>query len=750
MEARFLQTELETKMKEKVFLDSDDLRDLRQLMDHVRESKALILIQSAKVLERPYCLLELVAAIDAGVPIVGVALQGTNAYDFATSSRFLQHLDSYLDQVNPGACQILRDQGVEPIDVAHKLSTTLPNIISVQLNTSASRNLLSATMQDIVETLSSAKPVSSPIEKDVWLKARGEPGPLFPELTASSLGSSVGGSKTPSESSRFSGGGFSAAQSLALPDGAAQIRFAVAYSSDKDTDAAVSSAFRQLMRKLGRDAKASALIVNFSALHSAEAIAKKLRTLCGPDIPFVGAGSFGGTVVEGQWLSKEGYYLSMQAIHDPEGVYALFHATSDRAGVGGGLPINGVGTPNFTPLAPAEYQKFVEECSTSLGRTVKESVEKVLPAAVAAAEAKGLGRTPQLCLALSSCAYVEQAVEGLLEAVGERIPLAGGNVSAMGMAPPGSKFLFASASEADGIMVTGNEVMGGIAGFLSWPAVHVAGAFCTGLTPERNEGCVTAMEGPYTVSEIDGQPAWSVIRSWYTGFTDEDEATAIEGAKAGPMAPLFDAMGFSGKAFSMMEMIEMLKDDPTSAAVAKLNPLGVHLGTADGEDVHRVVTPVFINKETGAVSFLVQLKQGDKLSSMYGKRLDVRDRTARVAKQVVKNAGFDVDTVVGGFSFMCGMNYFLTGDTGMQTLAEKLGDALGWTPTLGMIGGPEFGAMADGKCAVGTYMYSTVVFSCVPVGVPFGEGTFATMAGKLSQQVSKSGTVLHAVDEDED
>ena len=70
--------------------------------------------------------------------------------------------------------------------------------------------------------------------------------------------------------------------------------------------------------------------------------------------------------------------------------------------------------------------------------------------------------------------------------------------------------------------------------------------------------------------------------------------------------------------------------------------------------------------------------------------------------------------------------------------------------TLGMIGGPEFGAMADGKCAVGTYMYSTVVFSCVPVGVPFGEGTFATSAGKLSQQVSKSGTVLHAVDEDED
>jgi hypothetical protein len=564
MEARFLQTELETALKQKVFLDSDDLRDLSQLMDHVRESKALILIQSAKVLERPYCLLELVAAIDASVPIVGVALQGTNAYDFATASRFLQHLDSFLDQVNPGACQILRDQGVEPIDVAHKLSTSLPNIISVQLNTSASRNLLSATIQDIVETLSKAKPVSSPVDKEAWLKSRGEPGPLFPELTASSLGSSAGGSRTPSESSRFSGGGFSAAQSLrdSLPDGAARIRFAVAYSSDKDADAAVSSAYRQLVRKLGRDTKPSALIVNYSCLHDCETVAKKLRSVCGPDVPFIGAGSAGGTVVEGQWLSKDGFYLGIQAIYDPDGVYALFNASSDAAGAGGGLPINGVITPNFTPLPDGQFEAFIDQSSKTLGRTVKEAVARMLPAAQEAAEAKGLGPTPQLCLALSSCSFVEQAVEGLLEAVGSRIPLAGGNVSAMGMAPPGSKFLFASASEVDGIMLTGNETTGGIAGFLSWPAVHVAGAFCTGLTPERNEGCVTAMEGPYTVSEIDNQPAWSVMRSWYAGFTDEDEAAAIEGTKGSPMAPLYDAMGLGGKAFSMMEMIEMLKDDP--------------------------------------------------------------------------------------------------------------------------------------------------------------------------------------------
>ena len=46
MEARFLQTELEGRLQRKVFLDSDDLKDLRLLMDNVRECDTLILLQT--------------------------------------------------------------------------------------------------------------------------------------------------------------------------------------------------------------------------------------------------------------------------------------------------------------------------------------------------------------------------------------------------------------------------------------------------------------------------------------------------------------------------------------------------------------------------------------------------------------------------------------------------------------------------------------------------------------------------------
>ena len=753
MEARFLQTELEGKLDKKVFLDSDDLRDLTELMNHVKDSKALILLQSKSVLERPYCLLELVAAIDHGVPIIGVALQGQNGYEFAGAARFLQHLDTYLEQANPGAAAVLRDNGVEPIDVAWKLSQSLPKIISVPLNTSASRNLLNATIDDIQEAMSRAKPQAITGDKELWQKSRGEAPPLFGDLSETSLSNSMSShmqeSRTPSERSGVSAASRSIAGGapsyVSGGEGDARTKIAVAYSSDTDPENAVASAYRQMVKKLGRDCTPSVIIVNFSFMHDAAKIGAKLRSLCPPNTPFIGGGSNGGCVVEGQWLSKDGYFLGIQAIYDPDGVYALFHSTHESGGLGF-VPLNGLVTPNFQKLPADEFKAFYDKVGKEIYDKSKASVDAIIGPARVAAEANGLGDTPQLCIALSSMSHVEPAVEGVIAAVGSRIPMTGGNAQAMGHAGPEVQHLIISNSQADGVITAGNQALGGMAGFLCWPAVHVAGAFCSGLTPERSEGVITACTGQ-TVFKIDDQPAWQFIRQWYPNFTDEMETAAIKSAAEGPMKDLLGMLGNCGKAFSMMDVMEHMKDQEGSKPPI-MNPIGAYLGSADGEDVHRVVMPMFIDKTDDSVTMLVKVDEGDKLCSMYGKRLDVRDRTARVAKQVVKNAGFDVDTVIGGFSFMCGMNYMMTGDTGMQTLAEKLGDALGWTPTLGIIGGPEFGTMATGGCSVGAYMYSTVVFSSVPVGVPFGTGTFAS--GATSMQVSKTGTVLHAVSEEKD
>ena len=173
MEARFVQSELEKQTDLPVFLDSDDLRDLSELMDHVRASEVLLLLQSANVLTRPYCLLEICAAIDAGVPVVGVNLASghRSAYDFSHATQLCKHIDTHLPKLNPGAESVLNENGLSLIDVAHKLSA-LPQAISVPFNPSASRNILAATMHDVVEAMRAANPPKiGPF--DAWRNTRG-------------------------------------------------------------------------------------------------------------------------------------------------------------------------------------------------------------------------------------------------------------------------------------------------------------------------------------------------------------------------------------------------------------------------------------------------------------------------------------------------------------------------------------------------------------------------------------------------
>ena len=73
---------------------------------------------------------QMYTAIQADIPIVAIAVAG-KGYDFADAVRLLTSLDTALEIVNPGACGLLRNEGVDIEDVAYKLSSVLPSIISV-------------------------------------------------------------------------------------------------------------------------------------------------------------------------------------------------------------------------------------------------------------------------------------------------------------------------------------------------------------------------------------------------------------------------------------------------------------------------------------------------------------------------------------------------------------------------------------------------------------------------------------------
>ena len=151
--------------------DSDNLRDLRVLVDHVKDSDALILFQSKEVLQRPWCLIELSAAITHGVPIVALSCVGKK-YDFVSAVDFLLHLETCLETLNPSALVVLKKNNVDPLQLAHKLHSVIPNIISIPLNTSASDNAIKASMADLVKAVQGAEPLSIEESFESWLASR--------------------------------------------------------------------------------------------------------------------------------------------------------------------------------------------------------------------------------------------------------------------------------------------------------------------------------------------------------------------------------------------------------------------------------------------------------------------------------------------------------------------------------------------------------------------------------------------------
>ena len=119
----------------------------------MRAPQVLVLLQTAHVLTRPYCIVELLTAIDHGVPIVGVAVASPRPderYDFEKAADFLRRLDTELERCTPGSARILAEHGYPDLAAAGaKLHRVLPKVISLSLNFAASKRVLAAMKEDV-------------------------------------------------------------------------------------------------------------------------------------------------------------------------------------------------------------------------------------------------------------------------------------------------------------------------------------------------------------------------------------------------------------------------------------------------------------------------------------------------------------------------------------------------------------------------------------------------------------------------
>ena len=69
---------------------TDNLQDLRLLLQHVEDSETLVILQSRKVLTRPWVILELYTALTHDVPIVALNIQNSYRYDYSQALEFMR------------------------------------------------------------------------------------------------------------------------------------------------------------------------------------------------------------------------------------------------------------------------------------------------------------------------------------------------------------------------------------------------------------------------------------------------------------------------------------------------------------------------------------------------------------------------------------------------------------------------------------------------------------------------------------
>ena len=141
-----------------IFLDVDDMIDLRAEATNVAQSRSFALLATAEYFTRPYCLLEAWTALRrSDRPFVLVNVAG-GSYDPNATVTFLSELSTRtLEASNPGASRILHENGLSVSDVRGVLYSALvvngTMIPSYEFDSAASELLQSSQVRRIGKVL---------------------------------------------------------------------------------------------------------------------------------------------------------------------------------------------------------------------------------------------------------------------------------------------------------------------------------------------------------------------------------------------------------------------------------------------------------------------------------------------------------------------------------------------------------------------------------------------------------------------
>jgi hypothetical protein len=137
----------------RIFLDSDNLTNLKLLRRDVKRTKVMIIVLTKIYFTRPWCLVELHTALEAGVPLIPVKV-ADGGYDFEEQKKFLETLTpETLNAVTKNGAEVLEHLGIDVTELGKRLAKVIPNLAAVEIDTKWSEGILRAQANEILDQI---------------------------------------------------------------------------------------------------------------------------------------------------------------------------------------------------------------------------------------------------------------------------------------------------------------------------------------------------------------------------------------------------------------------------------------------------------------------------------------------------------------------------------------------------------------------------------------------------------------------
>ncbi len=270
------------------------------------------------------------------------------------------------------------------------------------------------------------------------------------------------------------------------------------------------------------------------------------------------------------------------------------------------------------------------------------------------------GEAPELIWLSTSPGREEEVLQGIIDIVGEDVPIIGGSAADNSVA--GNWYMFDKEHTfTDGILVT-----------MLFPSTGISFAYQNGYAPTENSGVVTKTDGRQLL-EIDSRPATEVYAEW------------------------------TGGAF----LKPVLDDDQNILADATLWPLGRDIGELSGVTQYLLAHPAGAHP-SGALSLFADLEEGETITQMTGDVRALAERAGRVAALAQGN-GITHKNAAGALMVYCGGCMLAVQDY-MDDVVAGVSGALPSVPMLGTFTFGEQGRVQGAGNRHGNLMISCILF----------------------------------------